>query len=88
MIYEVIWKVILYSLLIITFQFLEEVIPLASQKVPFFETCKQVFNEVKWPSFWAIHIFIMVFLIIFVISNEIIKEIGLKKFKMLFFSKR
>lgn len=84
-IYNVLWKVFIYFFIVLLFQFAEEMIPLISEHGSFNEAFHYLASEIKWPRFWATHIFLMLFLIIYVVSVEVIKIIGRENFIKIFF---
>lgn len=88
LIHRVIWKVFIYTILVFIFRYLEEVIPLISKYGTFEAANQHILEEIKWPRFWAIQIFLVVFLIIYVSFAELIKLVGKEKFKELVFNKK
>ncbi|HLV38205.1 hypothetical protein [Xanthomarina sp.] len=83
LIYNVLWKVLIYSIMISVFRYLEEAIPLIYKHESLGSANQHLLEEIKWTRFWIIQIFLMVFLLIYVSFSELIKLIGKEKFKAL-----
>lgn len=86
-IYTMIFKIILYSLVVFLFQFLEEFIPAISKFGSLQAALNHVVSEVNWPRFWAFHIIYILFLLPYLLGTTIMSEIGKDKFLNLFFAK-
>lgn len=82
---RVIWKVFIYTILVFVFRYLEEVIPLISKYDSFTSANHHLIDKIKWPKFWTIQIFLVVFLTIYVSYSELIKLLGKEKFMELVF---
>lgn len=88
LIHRVLWKVFIYTILVFIFRYLEEVIPLISKYGSFSSANQHILEEIKWPRFWTIQIFLVVFLIIYVSFAELIKLVGKDTFKEMVFGKK
>ncbi|TYA53181.1 hypothetical protein [Formosa maritima] len=88
LVHRVIWKVFIYTIMVFIFRYLEEVIPLISKFGSFGSANQHLLEEIKWPKFWTIQIFLVVFLIIYVSFAELIKLVGKDKFKEMVFGKK
>jgi hypothetical protein len=47
-----------------------------------------VIEEIKWPRFWATHMVLILFLIIYSTASVVISEMGCKAFLDIFFSSK
>lgn len=88
LIHRVLWKVFIYTIMVFIFKYLEEVIPLISKYGSFSSANQHLIEEIKWPKFWTIQIFLIVFLIIYVSFVELIKIVGKEEFKEMVFGKK
>lgn len=86
LIYNVAWRIFLYLMIVLLFQFLEELIPLISKYGTISMASEQLFEEIKWHRFWAVHILVVLFLIFYSLATEVINAIGHNKFIEMFFS--
>lgn len=88
LIQRVLWKVFIYTIMVFIFRYLEEIIPLISKYGSFGLANQHIIEEIKWPKFWTIQIFLVVFLFIYVSFSELIKLVGKEKFKEIVFGKK
>ena len=88
LIHNVIWRSCLYLMIVLAFQYLEELIPL----LPKFDTIalasEHLMEEVKWPNFWTSHIIMVVLLVFYILATELIRVIGRKEFIEIMFSSK
>ena len=79
-IYNVAWRILLYAIIALLFQLIEELIPLFSKYGAFSTASEHLIKEINWPRFWATHIIVIVFLVIYSLATAIIGTIGRNKF--------
>jgi hypothetical protein len=80
LIYNIIWRIFLYFIIVLLFQFLEELIPLISKYESVSSAIEHVFGEIKWARFWVIHIIVMIFMVIYTLTTGVIEAIGCKEY--------
>lgn len=85
LIYNVVWKTAVYSLAALIVQFLEEFFPLLWHDHNPATAAARVWDEVHWPHFWAVHILLAYFLLIYVSFRELARNLGERKFCQIFF---
>jgi hypothetical protein len=85
LIYNVAWKTIVYSLSALVVQFLEEFLPRLWHHQGLAIAIARVWDEVHWPHFWAVHILLFYFLMIYVSFRELARTFGEVQFFHLFF---
>ena len=83
--YNVIWKTIIYSLAALAVQFLEELVPRIWHHQSLSIAATGVWHEIHWPHFWAVHILLCYFLLIYVSFRELARTFGEAQFFHLFF---
>ncbi len=88
LIYNVIWRTLLYVIIVLLFLFLEELIPLISKYGAITTASEHLIEEIKWTRFWATLILIILFLVIYNVSTVVIDAIGRKRFLEIFFSSK
>lgn len=86
LIYNVAWRIFLYLIIVLLFQFLEELIPLISKYRTISIASEHIMEEIKWPRFWATHILLIVFIAFYNVATAVIGAIGRNKFLEIFFS--
>lgn len=88
LIYNVAWRIFIYVVIVLLFQFLEEMIPLISKYGAISTATEHLIEEIKWPRFFATHIIFIVFLFFYSIATEIIGAIGRDEFLKILFSSK
>ena len=86
LIYNVVWRIILYSIIVLLFQFFEELIPLISKYGAIITASEHVNEEIIWPRFWAAHIVLLLFLVVYNVVTAVIGAIGRNAFLEILFS--
>ena len=86
LIYNVAWRIFLYLIIVLFFQFLEELIPLVSKYGAISMASEHLIEEIKWPRFWATHIILIVFITFYNLATAVIGTIGRNKFLEIFLS--
>ncbi len=85
LIYNVIWKTLIYFLLSITIHytelFLEEWWKTGSAQISY----QHISADIVWPRFWAVQIVLAVMIFTYCAMHELIKVIGPDKMKHIFF---
>lgn len=87
LIYNVLWRVALYVVMITFFQVLEELVPLVSKHDSVSLALDAMMDEVNWPHFWAVHIFLSASLTTYSFVTGISEAIGHSKLWSLLVSK-
>ena len=85
LVFSILWKTIIFSLFTTLFQFVEELVPLVSRYGSVRVAAENVISEVVWPRFWANHIVLLIFLLIYCSAIELIRVFGAEQLKHLFF---
>lgn len=85
LIYVVIWRVFLYLIIVLLFQFIEGLIPLISKYGSISSAYEHLFEEIKWNHFVAIHIVLLLLIVIYTLTIAVIEAIGRKEFREIFF---
>jgi len=88
LIYTVLWRTFFYLLIVVFFQFIEELIPLSSKYGTVSSALANIFKEIRWDHFFAIHIILLLFIIIYTLITAIIEAVGRKEFIEIFFSEK
>lgn len=88
LIYNIAWKTFLYLMIVLLFQFIEELIPLISKYGAISTASEHLVEEIKWPRFWATHILFVVFLVIYNLAAGIIDAIGRNEILKIFFGSK
>jgi len=87
LIFNVLWRVLLYLLVVLMFQILEELIPLLSKYDGFAAAASHLGDEVHWPRFLATHLIFAIFLVHYSFIRALISVIGKNRFRKVFFGR-
>lgn len=84
----ILWKTAVFGVLGSLFQILEEGAPLAYRLHSISGGARQFLDELVWPKFLANHIMLLVWLLVYCIALELIREFGAREMKTLFLGPR
>lgn len=87
LIYNVVWRVLLYMVLILALQVLEEAIPLVS-RYGLSGAADRWVGEVHWPVFWATHLQLAFFVAIYCLATAVIGAVGADRVRQILFGRR
>lgn len=86
LIYNVAWKTAIYFTASLFVRYFEHLID-AWQKTPgFAEANRRMFDEIVWPHFWVVQLWLLVLLLIYCAFRELIRALGRERIVALFFS--
>ena len=85
LIYNVVWKTVLYILVAFIVRFLEYLIPLWWQHRDLSLAMEHLLKETIWPHFWVIQIWLFCLFFVYVSFRELARTLGEKKFLKIFF---
>lgn len=88
LVFNVLWRIALYMFVVLLFQVLEELIPLARKYGGISSGFERLSEEVHWPRFVATHIILAVFLTFYSVATAMIDVIGKERFFEAFFGWR
>jgi hypothetical protein len=84
LIYNIVWKTFLYLLVTLVVQYLEEIIPLWWNYGSVQMAIQRGWDEINWPTFWAIHILLVFLISLYVSFRELARTIGEREFLKMF----
>lgn len=87
LIYHVIWRTIVYSALVFVFRYAEELIPLWSKTGSFTEANSNLVNELSWPHFIVIQLWLLVSIVSYSTIVTIDEYYGAGSLKKVLFGK-
>lgn len=85
---QVLWKTLLFALVVLLFRFLEELIELSSKHGGVVAATKVLFNEISWPVFGVLTLWIVGGLLLYSLASELADEVGPEKVKEILFGAR
>jgi hypothetical protein len=73
---SIVWKSVIYGLITFAFRYLEELVPLVRKYGGIAAAHERLLEEVSWPHFWAVQLWIAFSLVLFCAGVEFIRVIG------------
>jgi hypothetical protein len=72
----VLWKTATYTLLCLAFRFVEELVPLVTKYGGVMTAARHFLEEVSWPHFWALQIWLLIALAMYAAVVELDAHLG------------
>lgn len=88
LVYSVLWKSALYWLITLAFRYLEEIVRLARQRGGFLAANERLFEEISWPHFWAVQLWIAIAVLAYSLAREMTHAIGRDQVRRILFDPR
>lgn len=88
LIYNVVWKTVIYSIAALLIRYLERLTHFLFEYGSLSEANSRLFEEIVWPRFWAVQIWLFVLLFIYCEFRELIRVIGRDEVIEIFFLKK
>jgi hypothetical protein len=85
---QVLWKTLLFAVVVLLFRFLEEIIPLSSKHGGVVAATKVMLHEISWPIFGVLTLWIVGGLLLYSLASELVDEVGLERVKEILFGAR
>ncbi len=86
LIYNVAWKTAIYFTASLFVRYLEHLIDAWRKTSGFAEANRRMFEEIVWPHFWAVQLWLLVLLLIYCTFRELIRALGRERIVALFFT--
>jgi hypothetical protein len=85
LIYNVVWKTAIYVAASLLVHYLEHLIPAWWRMGAFLPAARHLWGEIVWPHFSAIQLWLIVLILIYCSSRELVRAVGRKQVQMMFF---
>jgi hypothetical protein len=86
LIYNVIWKTVIYFFAALAFRYLEHLIHFWRTSAGFAEANRRLFEEIVWPHFWAVQLWLLILLLIYCAFRELVRALGRERIITMFFT--
>jgi hypothetical protein len=87
LIYNVVWKTVIYVLGALVVHYLEHLLPLWWREGSLAAANHRLLSEVVWPHFWAIQLWLAVLLFVYCALREFIRAVGRREVVRMFFGR-
>jgi len=85
LIYNVVWKTVIYTIASLFVHYLEHLVPVWWHMGDFGAANRHVVDEIVWPHFWAIQIWLVVLLFVYCSMRALIRAVGRERVIGMFF---
>jgi ABC-type Na+ efflux pump permease subunit len=85
LIYNVAWKTFIYLLVSLLIHYLEHLIDFWRETGSFVAGNQKLLREIVWPHFWAIQIMLLVLIVMYCTTHELVRVMGKEKVLRVFF---
>jgi hypothetical protein len=87
LVYEVLWKTLLYTILVLLFRIMEEFIPLWLKYGDFGTALDNFAEEISWPYVWATQIMLIAFITLYNVFAAMNRHFGAANVRRAMFGK-
>ncbi len=85
LIYNIVWKTLIYIIAALVVRYVEHLIPFLREYRNFALANHHLLNEVIWPYFWVIQIWLLVLFFVYSTLRELIRVLGRERVLHMFF---
>jgi hypothetical protein len=85
LIYNVVWKTVFYLVVALLVRYVEHLIPFVREHGDLVMANRRLLDEVVWPHFWAIQIWLLVLFFVYCALRELIRVLGRDRALNMFF---
>jgi hypothetical protein len=83
--YNVIWKTLIYFTAALGARYLEHLIHFWRKSANFAEANRRLWEEIVWPHFWAVQLWLLVLLLTYCAFRELVRVLGRERIFAMFF---
>ena len=81
LVFNVLWKTLLFGAVAFLFRFIEELIPLISKHESLVTAIAHVYEEIPWPQFWVFQLWVFSALLLYCLASELVRMVGAEEVK-------
>jgi hypothetical protein len=85
LIYNVVWKTGIYSVAALLVRYLEHLVDFLRKYNGLAAANRHLLQEIVWPHFWAVQIWLLVLLLIYCMLRELVRALGRGQIIQMFF---
>jgi hypothetical protein len=83
--FHVLWKTLLFNVVVLIFRFIEEIIHLIRKHGELSTAVAQLYHETVWPQFWVFQLWLFCGLLLYCVAAEIVRMVGAQRVKAMLF---
>ena len=88
LIYNVAWKTVIYLVAAFLVRYVEHLVPFVREHGDLAQANRYLLDEVVWPHFWAVQIWLLVLFFVYCALRELIRVVGRERVLSMFFGPR
>lgn len=81
LVFNALWKTLLFGAVTLLFRFIEELIPLTRKHEGLATAIGHLYQEVSWPQFWVFQLWLFSALLLYCLASELARMVGAEKIK-------
>lgn len=85
---QILWKTLLFACVALLFRVVEELVPLLSKYGGLAQAVRRLLDEVHWPLFGVVALWIVVSLFLYCVAAELVRALGSEKIRRVLFGGR
>lgn len=85
LIYNVSWKTAIYMVAALLVRYIEHMVPFVLKHGSLTLATRHLIDEIVWPRFWAVQIWLLVLFLMYAAIRELIRVIGRERVREIFF---
>lgn len=85
LIYNVVWKTAIYLVAVLFVRYVEHLLPFVREHGDLVVANRRLLDEVVWPHFWAVQIWLLVLFFVYCALRELIRVLGRDRVRSMFF---
>jgi len=85
LVYNIAWKTTIYALVAMLIHYMERLVHFWREAGAFIAGNEKLLAETVWPHFWAIQIFLVMLILMYCTTHELVRVIGGDKVRRMFF---
>ena len=85
LIYNIVWKTCIYMVAVFVVRYVEHLIPFIREYKNFGAANSHLFNEIVWPHFWIVHLWLLVCFFMYCTIRELGRILGYEQIRSMFF---
>jgi hypothetical protein len=83
--YSVAWKTAIYFIASLVVRYVEHLIHFWRQTGGFADANRRLFEEIVWPHFWGVQLWLLILLLVFCTFRELVRVLGRERVIVMFF---
>lgn len=88
LVFNALWKTLLFGAVALLFRFIEELIPLIPKHEGLVNAIVHLYEEVSWPQFWVFQLWLFSALLLYCLASDLARRVGAENLKGMIFGSK